>query len=294
MKKNGDEMLNFYLPDLFNNAPLICFLDDLVKHIPDWFYEDVRIGAAYGSFPGAIWNGGRVVLGSIKKKEMESMIKEYNDRDIAVRYTFTNPLIEEKHLGDTYCNLCLERANNGKNEVIVNSPVLEAYIRDKYPGMKLISSTTKCMEDLDTIREELKKDYYLVVTDSSLNNTDELFSLEPKEKIEVIVNHYCQDHCPRRRAHYNAIGKAQLEFADLDFPECKYTARSFYQIMDNHSFITTDMIFGKYREAGFRHFKVDGRAHGVRNVVDSFLYYLAKPEHRDKVRLIIYKEIYKL
>ena len=287
-------MLNFYLPDFYTNAPLICFLDDLMKHIPEWFYEDIRIGAAYGSFPGAVWNGGRVILGSIKKHEMEKMIKEYNDRGIAVRYTFTNPLVEEKHLGDIFSNLCLDLADNGKNEIIVNSQVLEDYIRKTHPGLKLISSTTKCMEDLEAIKAELQKDYYLVVTDSSLNNTDALFSLEPKEKIEIIVNHYCQDHCPRRRNHYYAIGKAQLEYEDLDFPDCKFTARSFYQTMSNHSFITTDMIFGKYRDSGFRHFKVDGRAHAVRNVVDSFLYYVAKPEFRDNVRLVIYREIYKL
>jgi len=287
-------MLNFYLPDLYTNAALICFLSDLMKHIPQWFYDDVRIGAAYGAFPGSIWNGGRVVLGMSKKSEMESIIKEYNDRDIAVRYTFTNPLIEEKHLGDTYCNLCLERANNGKNEVIVNSPILEEYLRKNYPGMKLISSTTKCMDDMQKVKEELKKDYFLVVTDSSWNNTDELFMMEPKEKIEVIVNHYCEDHCPRRRGHYHAIGKAQLEYADLEFPDCPYTARSFFQIMENHSFITNELIHGKYREAGFKHFKVDGRAHAARNVVESFLYYLAKPEYIDQVRLIVYKEIYKL
>lgn len=287
-------MLNFYLPDFYNNFGLICFLDDLMKHIPDMFFDDVRIGAAYGSFPGAIWNGGRVVWGIEHREDMLKIIKEYNDRGIAVRYTFTNPIIDERHLKDLYCNMILEISNNGMNEVIVNTPVLEQYIRDYYPCFKLISSTTKCLEDLDSIRKELEKDYYLVVTDSSLNNTDELFSLEPKDKIEVLVNHYCQDHCPRRQAHYNAIGHAQAEFTKLDFPECKFTARSFYKIMENRSFITTDLIFGKYREAGFKHFKVDGRAHAVRNVVDSFLYYLAKPEKRDIVRQYIYQHVYNM
>lgn len=285
-------MLNFYLPDFYNNAVLINFLDDLMKHAPQWFYDDVRIGAVYGCFPGAIWNGGRVIWGLEHREAVAKMIKQYNDRGIAVRYTFTNPLIEEKHVNDLYCNMLLELADNGMNEVIVNTQALEDYVRANYPSFKLISSTTKCLENMDAIRAELNKDYYLVVTDSSLNNTDELFSLEPKDKIEVLVNHYCQDHCPRRQAHYNAIGHAQLEFTNLDFPECKFTARSFYGIMENRSFITTDLLFGKYKEAGFKHFKVDGRAHAVRNVVDSFLYYLAKPEYRDRVRLYIYQQVY--
>ena len=100
-------MLNFYLPDFYNNAVLINFLDDLMKHAPQWFYDDVRIGAVYGCFPGAIWNGGRVVWGIEHRETIAKMIKQYNDRGIAVRYTFTNPLIEEKHVNDLYCNMLL-------------------------------------------------------------------------------------------------------------------------------------------------------------------------------------------
>ena len=93
-------MLNFYLPDFYNNANLICLMADLLKHYPDNFYDDIRIGAAYGSFPGAIWNGGRVIWGIEHREAMEKMIKEYNDRGIAVRYTFTNPFIEEQYFLD--------------------------------------------------------------------------------------------------------------------------------------------------------------------------------------------------
>ncbi|MBO4780831.1 MAG: hypothetical protein J5522_00405 [Lachnospiraceae bacterium] len=288
-------MLNFYLPDFYNNASLICFLADLMKNAPQYFYEDIRIGAAYGSFPGAIWNGGRVIWGLEYRENMTKIIKNYNDRGIAVRHTFTNPLItEDEYIKDRYCNMILELSDNGMNEVIVNTPQLEAYIREKYPRFKLISSTTKCLEDMDSIKAELNKDYFLVVTDSSLNNTDELFSLEPKDKIEVLVNHYCQDHCPRRQSHYSAIGKAQLEFSQLNFPDCPFTARNFYKIMENRSFITTDLLYGKYKDAGFKHFKVDGRAHAPRNIIDSFLYYLVKPEHKDMMRLFILQEFYKL
>ena len=64
--------------------------------------------------------------------------------------------------------------------------------------------------------------------------------------------------------------------------------------MENKSFITTDLLYGKYKEAGFKHFKVDGRAHAPRNVIESFVYYLVKPEYRDKIRIFIYQSLYKL
>lgn len=285
-------MINYYLPDFYNNAALICFLADLREHMSGWFYDDVKIASAYGSFPNCIWNGGRVFLDKITKQQMRTTIDELNKRGVAVRYTFTNPLIEEKHLNDTLCNLCLEMADNGMNEVLVNSQVLEDYIRANYPGFKLISSTTKCLDKATLIEEELKKDYFLVVMDSAMNNTEELFGLSQKEKIELIVNHYCADNCPKRRAHYNAVGKAQLEYSELEFPECQNIGKEFFQIAEKKNFISTDMIFGKYKDAGFQHFKLDGRGFSPHRVVESFVYYLVKPQFRDMVRQIILKEVY--
>lgn len=84
----------------------------------------------------------------------EYAISEYNKRDIAVRYTFTNPLLENIHLFDTFCNLAMELGDNGKNEVIVNSPVLEDFICKMYKSYAIISSTTKCLKDLSAINDE--------------------------------------------------------------------------------------------------------------------------------------------
>ena len=285
--------VNFYLPDFYENFYLIIMLDDLIKQYPELFYENIRIAAAYGCFPGSIWNGGRVILGSCTKQEITHVITELNHRDIAVRYTFTNPLLEKQHLFDTFCNLCLELGDNGQNEVLINSQLLEDFIRKMYPGYTILSSTTKCLNDKEAVKKELEKDYALVVLDSAWNNTEELFTLSHKEKIELIANHYCQDDCPRRKEHYTTVGKCQLEFSEINFPACTNINRDFYQVMENRSFITTDDIFGKYKENGFIHFKLDGRGFHKYKVLESFVYYLVKPEYRDRVRLDILKSVYK-
>ena len=284
--------VNFYLPDFYVNFRLIVAIDNLMRKYSDWFFDDIRIGAVYGCFPGSIWNGGRVILGSCTKNEMEQVISELNARDIAVRYTFTNPLLETHHLLDTFCNLCLEVGDNGKNEVLVNSPVLEDFIRKTYTSYGLLSSTTKCLNDRNSIEQELEKDYKLVVLDSAMNNTEELFSLPHKDKIELIVNHYCQDNCPMRKQHYDTVGRSQLEFSEIVFPECKNIGRDFYEIMENRSFISNEDILGKYNDAGFVHFKLDGRGFNKYKVLESFVYYLVKPEYRDKVRMTLLKEVY--
>jgi len=283
---------NFYLPDFYTNVKLICFLADIQQATPECFYEGAKIAAAYGCFPGMIWNGGRVCLGSCKKDDMKSVIDNLNARNIAVRFTLTNPLIEEKHLNDTYCNFILELANNGLNEVLVNSPIIEDYMRKNYPKYPLISSTTKCLDKLDDIKAEMEKDYAIVVIDSAMNNTPELFSLDHKDRMELIVDHFCEDNCPRRRAHYVVQGKAQLEFSDPEWKPCMNIAREFWQIKSNRSFLSTDLIYGKYKEAGFQHFKLDGRSYPPRRLIDSFLYYLVKPEWREKMIPIIWREVY--
>lgn len=283
--------INFFLPGFYENFRMITTIADMMEEEPQLFFEDIRIAAAYGCFPGSIWNGGRVVLGSATRKEIEYAVSEYNRRGIAVRYTFTNPLLEKVHLMDTYCNLCMELGDNGKNEVIVNSPLLEEFIRKMYPEYALISSTTKCLNDFKAIQQELEKDYKYVVLDSAMNHSEELFRMEHREKIELIANHYCADDCPKRKAHYRAVGKCQLEFSELDFEPCENINRDFYQIMENRSFISTDEMYGRYREAGLCNYKLDGRGFHKYKVLESFVYYLVKPEYRDRIRMQLLKKV---
>ena len=54
-------------------------------------------------------------------------------------------------------------AENGFNELIVNKPFLEDYVRRNYPKFPLISSTVKQIEDYDQLMEEFKKDYKLAI-----------------------------------------------------------------------------------------------------------------------------------
>lgn len=91
---NEKEKINFYVPDFFKNTALYALLADFVEHIPQWFYDDFKISAAYGSFPNCIWNGGRATFDGVNRPMMDKIIEEMNNRGIAIRFTFTNPLLE--------------------------------------------------------------------------------------------------------------------------------------------------------------------------------------------------------
>ena len=258
-----------------------------MREEPYRFREGYCIGSVYGTFPGAIWNGGRAVFGTASKKDIRAILGVYNSMDVPVRFTWTNPLIEEKHVYDTYCNLIMDMASNGKNQVLVNSPALETYLRENYPGFAFISSTTKRILDGDGIKAELDRDYALVVLDYDLNHNEEVLkSLEPfAGRIEILTDEICYPECPKRKAHYADEGLRQLTF-DRDQPfDCpnRRTAPAFAEAMKRPAFISKDDI-ASYTDRGFVNFKLVGRGLPVSLLIDSYVYYLAKEEEQNYVR----------
>ena len=119
--------------EIYWHLPGLCYLGLLnnvlirtMETHPEVFREGYKIGSVYGTFPGAIWNGGRNFLdGTSNRQEIEKIIKSYNTFGIPVRFTWTNVLLEEKHLSDEYCNMIMKIGDNGLNQVLVNTQVLE-------------------------------------------------------------------------------------------------------------------------------------------------------------------------
>lgn len=260
---------------------------NLMKENPDKFREGYRIGSVYGTFPGAIWNGGRVVFGIAGKRDIETTLKTYNSKGVPVRFTWTNSLLQEKHVHDTYCNLIMRLADNGLNQVLVNTPVLEEYIRREYPNYKLISSTTKRITETGGVLGELEKDYFLVVLDYDLNHDEAVLkAVEPyADRIEILVNETCFPGCQKRSEHYAQQSRLQLEF-DVNTPyPCpnKSSLRSFAECMKRPAFISNEEI-GNYIDRGFVNFKIAGRGMPEDYVKESCLYFLVRDEHRDFIR----------
>lgn len=285
--------MNFYLPDFFYKFKLNNEIVDLTQKHPEYFYDGIKIGAVYGSFPGAIWNGGRKCLGFTDFDNIESTISKFNDRGVPIRFTFTNCLIEESHLQDTYCNLIMELGNNGMNGVIINSELLENYLREKYPKYQYILSTTRCERNIDKINQYCTE-YDMVVSDYRDNhNFDFLGQIKDKSKIELLINAYCSPDCKRRKEHYDYLSSDQLNFRrtspmDKVFA-CPTYNRSFYEALELDSVIKNGELYSTYSNLGFENFKIEGRSNSIYDVIESYIYYLVKPEYKDQVRLFLLK-----
>lgn len=298
----------FHIPDFWKHGDLNLYLIDLIKQHPEYFFDGVEIASCYGCFAPALWNGGRTVGGTTNRDQIKATIKEFNDRGIPIRYTFTNPTLTEADLKDGFCNDICRLAHNGLNEIIVKAPFLEEYVRRKYPQYPLVSSTVKQIEDFDQLMEEFKKDYKLVVLDYNWNNDFEKLEKIPQElrsRCEILINPYCIPHCPRRKEHYEVLGRCQRKcnearnapisqvmrnkqedpMAEAAKFNCPNTNFNFYQITSLGNFVTREDVFSRYLDMGFNNFKIEGRVLSTPNVVESYVYYMVKPEYRDKVRL---------
>lgn len=287
-------MITFYLPDIDRFFRLNIYFIDLLKTHPEYFYPNIQIGSIYGTFTGAIWNGGRVVKGQPNYENVKTMVDAYNSRMVGVRYTWTNPCLQEIHLQNHFCNFIMEQSNSPLNEVIINSAILEEYIRNKYPNISLISSTTKCLLSSKEINEELEKDYKLVVLDFRKNiDFNFLSSITNKNKVEILVNAYCGPDCKSRKEHYKQMGFEQLGLPiEHNKPLQCTIASSFCEAIARPTFIKVNDLYEKYyKELGFSHFKIEGRSLSYSEHLLNYLYYLILPQYHEYVMIDCDKHI---
>lgn len=282
-------MINFHIPDFYRfinlNSLLLHFMNSEYKVC---FYDNIKIGSIYGTFPGAIWNGGRPSFGNCDYETIQEIVEYFNSNQIPLRFTFTNSFIDKSHLNNEYCNNIMKIANNGLNEVIVNNDILEDYLREKYPNYKYILSTTSCTKGADKLNEMCKKYDYVVMEYNDNKNDKVLNNLIHRDKIEILINESCVSNCPYRQEHYKAISKKQLYPDTSDFICKSPRSTNIYDISTdtckkNH-FITPDELYTKYTDLGFSNFKIQGRGLPMVYTMESYLMYMVKPEFINPIR----------
>lgn len=284
----------YHLPGLFEFYELYRVFLPLFRKHRDWFYEESEIGSIYGAPSDCLWGGGRVEDGECNPREVLALLEEYG---ISARLTFSNSLLEEKHLADARCNaLCSLFEKSGvPNGVIVHSELLTAYLRKNYPGLYLVSSTTKVLTDFEQLRAETERaEFRYVVPDFRLNKAfAQLNTLTDaqKDKTEFLCNECCWFGCKDRKKCYEAVSRKNL---GLDGMEHHCTAPGaqngyrFSEAMKNPGFIRTEEIRSTYLPMGFTNFKIEGRGLGSALILEFLLYYLTKPDFQINVREEIY------
>ncbi len=295
MKDMNQPTAYYHLPGLFEFYELYRVFLPLLRTHREYFYEWCEVGSLYGAPADCLWGGGRVGAGEWDAREVLDLMREYG---ISARLTFSNSLLRGEHLSDQKCNaLCrlFEEAGGGQNGVIVHSELLLDYLKRTYPGLYLISSTTKVLTDFRDLRRELEReDFRSVVPDFRLNKDFERLEALPqsrKDKVEFLCNECCDFGCRERKACYEAVSRKNLG-------ECGHEHRCaapdagggyrFSKAMANPGFIGIDEIQNVYLPMGFSQFKIEGRGLGSALILEFLLYYMVKPAYHLRVREEIY------
>lgn len=284
---------HYHLPGLFEFYELYRVFLPLWQEHREYFYDWCDIASVYGAPADCLWGGGRVGFGEDNPDKVLALLKEYG---ISARLTFSNSLLRPEHLGDVKCNrLCEMFASAGNNGIIVHSELLLRYLKECYPSLYLVSSTTKVLTDFDDLRAELsREDFRYVVPDFRLNKSFEKLSALPevqKEKVEFLCNECCRFDCRERKACYENVSCKNLGQPVPDHrcaaPEGAGGYR-FSKAMENPGFIGVRDILHTYLPMGFSNFKIEGRSLGSAIVLEFLLHYLTKPQYQLHVREAIY------
>ena len=283
----------YHLPGLFEFYELYRVFLPLFREHREYFYDWCHIGSIYGAPTGCIWNGGRVSLGDADPRDVLALMQEYG---ISPRLTFSNSLVQKEHLVDRKCNdLCALWNDRGGGGVIVHSELLLEYLKQRYPALYFVSSTTKVLTDWSAFAAEVNRaDFRYVVPDFRLNKALENLNRLPasqKDKVEFLCNECCWFGCTDRKNCYENVSRKNLGLACPDHvctaPGGKDGYR-FSKAMKNPGFIGIDDIQKAYLPMGFSNFKIEGRGLGSALVLEFLLYYLTKPEYQLAVREAIY------
>ena len=293
--KNKNKKAYYHLPGLFEFYELYRVFLPLFYEHREYFYDWCEIGSIYGAPADCIWGGGRVGFGEHDPQDAYALMEEYG---ISARLTFSNSLLKKEHLSDRKCNdLCALFSQNEKqhNGVIVYSDLLIEYLKENYPDLYLVSSTTKVLTEFEKFRSELEReDFLFVVPDFRLNKAFaqlETLSLSQKDKVEFLCNECCWFGCRDRKSCYEAVSRKnlgeQLPEHICRAPDSQEGYR-FSKAMKNPGFIGIEDIQSTYLPMGFTNFKIEGRGLGSALILEFLLYYMTKPEYQLTVREEIY------
>ncbi len=274
-------MITYSLPDFTVGLGYNLMFATLMRQAPQFFLPDVRVGSLYGCFPSCIMNGGRAfVRDRYTARQMDDTFSAIEGAGLKTRLTFTNMLVGEEQFGDAYFNEILRVADDHDVEVIVYSDALDDYIARNHAFSRTLSTTRRITEPVE-MNAALAR-YDMVVLNYDLNK-DRAFlaAVDDPARLEVMPNELCNPHCPHRQRHYEHNSRDQLRNEVTPFRDCRHEGPGFTtRTATSPTLLGNDDVRALARDFGVQNFKVVGRGVTSDLTLESYLYYLARPEHR--------------
>lgn len=283
-----EQKANFILPGLYEHHALNLQFLELLRTHPEWFYDGVNVSAVYGSFQFCIFDGGRnfIRYRHTTKEEIERITQAYNDFGVPIRLVFTNTELQPEHYYNRFGNVIMSVCENDMNEIVINNEGFENYVRENYPGFQFISSTTKCLNTPQGLKDELAKDKYkMVCLDYNLNHNMKIleeFPMDVRARCEFLVNAICPPGCPQRKEHYKLNSLYHLSYGkSYSMANCQIRENTLHPVMvHSRNNLTPEEIYSTYVPMGYNLFKLEGRTLSSIENICNYVRYMVKPEYQ--------------
>jgi hypothetical protein len=314
--KYNDGLLHPDWPDIrWNITGLINYR--LFVGLLTYMMKNQNISHVIGSFhgcPDLMWNGGRVNTKIPDYPDIAGYFKTLNKLGIGVYLTFSNIVLEEKHLADEPSNRMLDCLDEscGLNGVIVVNDLMSDYIRKKKPGLKQTCSIVKSFienpqGDLDWYREMEKRFDRVVVHTDHMFDAKLLDGLD-RDKAEILITEECKFRCPNRIKHQTMNSEFNIARAEGD-PKAdeifeaigslkKASCAGGSGILNaqknprnvRNCYLAHNEVKAIY-DMGFRQFKISGRRRTIYGIAWNVINFVFNPDLAPTVARMLYNRV---
>jgi len=257
------------------------FYADTLRAPQEFRRENTEIVAAYGCFPGQLWNGGRPQnpnkLTNTKRIEQEFEIY-HNKIGFPIELTFNNMVLEESDFKDEYCNEIAKVAEKYDTACTVTLESLRDYLRKNYPKLRLKRSCIACEDG----RPYSLDGWDLSVLDQFEGGNKEILNniaKDDRNRIEIVANVECKDGCKLFYRHHRCMAEGQkfgVSKLTYQCPLGDYYTPIYHSRLQNH-YVSPEKA-QEYAKEGFEDFKLVSRCN-LGQAVHEVCYYYFKPEY---------------
>lgn len=267
---------NLILDNTHCDLDMIWQILEIRREVPEAFYDRIQNLNMYFMFPYSIWSKSRTMRNYIPFENIESDTNRLEDNGCEIYFEFENVDVTRDCFLDRYSNLVLSLVQEKNVSAIVYSDELAQYIKEKYPNVKLVQSEIKRKTYFEAPFEMGVIDYI-----SYKNNKNKLPN---KPSCILAVNSFCKNsyRCT------NLLSNNKLNYG-IDRPiNCADRLRTFSQMQKNDLFISKEEI-NKINDDGIQHFLIKTNCDDRFEILETYLYYMIKPEFIESARLRIIK-----
>ncbi len=219
-----------------------------------------ELESVFGFLMESPLNGGRTRAGSLHYPPEE--IEALNAMGVGYSFTLSNTAAAPGHLEDTWTNKMLHRFESPINSIIVATPMVEQFIRDRYPGYRLRASCIYNLRTADAINAACER-FDQVALWPELNDDETLLkSLHAKERILLFGTQLCLKTCghAQRLHHYYFNSLDHIAYYNHRQYGVPYYPRAavwpYRSPCRGKDFAVEVENFDRFRALGFNHIKI--------------------------------------